>query len=334
MYVAFVSAFLLSLGFIGILKHYAAYLGLLDIPNERSIHKASIPRGAGIAFFLAVAFISPLFFSTLLFSYLWTSMAIVLIFLMGFWDDIGGVSPKSKFMIIIVSTLLLALDGLLIEQIGTFFTLDMVLYWFAFPFTIFVVSGFTNALNLIDGLDGLAASISLVILGAFFWIGMHHDDLFIMVVSGMFMATLLAFLCYNWHPATIFMGDSGSLLLGFVISLLGIKSLAYIPAVSILYLGALPILDTLIVMIRRKRAGRSLFMADSCHMHHLIQEIFGGSTPKTVLFLALVQLCYVLFALQLPKEMEQGYLLVAFGGQIVLLYLLFDRLIKQQKRRC
>jgi len=334
MFYTFLLVFILTVILIWFIRANAKGWGLIDIPNERSIHDTFIPRGAGIAFYISVICIVPFFYFDLILSYPWTTLALFLIFTIGVLDDIYDTSPKTKFMIIILSTIFLSFDGIIISKLGTFFTLNISLYWFALPFTIFVVSGFTNALNLIDGLDGLAASISVVILATFFWIGYTHHDMFMMMLAGVFIATLFAFLFYNWNPASIFMGDSGSLMLGFIVSVLGIKSLAYIPPVSILFLGAIPILDTLVVMIRRKRAGRSFFSADSCHIHHLFKEVFKENTPKTVLFLVSTQILYSLFGLQLDKEMDQGILLIVFIVNILLLYKIFDVMIEKQKRIC
>jgi len=330
----FISVFIFAVLFIAILRYKAKRWGLIDIPNDRSIHKKYTARGAGIAFYLAVAFVVPFFYFDFILSYIWTILSIFLIFLIGVWDDIYDTSPKMKFFIIILSTIFLSFDGIIIQDLGNFFYLNISLAWFALPFTIFVVSGFTNALNLIDGLDGLAASISIIILSTFFYLGLIHHDVFMQLLSGVFIAALLAFLLFNWYPASIFMGDSGSLMLGFVISVLAIKSLAYIPAISILFLGAIPILDTIVVMIRRKRAGRSFFSADSCHMHHIFKQYFINSTPKTVLFLAVVQIIYSLLGLQFSKSMDQGFILVLFIANIIGLYLFFNMMIKKQNRKC
>jgi len=316
------------------IRKYAFVFGLIDVPNERSIHHKPIARGAGIAFFLAFISIIPFFYIEVLANHIWFILSIFLVFATGVYDDIYTTTPKFKFLIIFISTTLLSFDGIIIDVLGRFFTVDIVLSWLALPFTIFVVSGFTNALNLIDGLDGLAASLSIVILATFFYIGYLHEDIFMMLLSGAFVAVLLAFLIYNWHPASIFMGDSGSLLLGFIISVLGIQSLRYIPPVAILYLGAVPILDTLIVMIRRKRAGHSFFLADTCHMHHLFKEVFHGNIPKTVLFLMLIQTFYTWIGLHLEKDIEQGWLLLIFIVNIFVFYKIFDKIIKKQNRVC
>jgi UDP-GlcNAc:undecaprenyl-phosphate GlcNAc-1-phosphate transferase len=155
-----------------------------------------------------------------------------------------------------------------------------------------------------------------------------------MMMSGAFISALLGFLIFNWHPASIFMGDSGSLTLGFVISLLAIKSLAYLPTVSILFIAALPILDTLVVMVRRKIKGRSIFSADRCHIHHILRHFFAEDTRKTVLFLGVFQGINSLTGLQLEKQLDEGYPMILFLLNVVLLYMFLAAMIKRQKRNC
>jgi len=326
--------FFLTLVFIWIIRSKAEAWGLIDIPNARSTHEVFTARGAGIAFYLAVMLVVPFFHFELIVHYLWTTLSIFLVFMVGLLDDQHDTAPKSKFIVLIIATVLLSFDGLVIDDIGLFFGFHLSFGWFAVPFTIFAVSGFTNALNLIDGLDGLAATLSLVILVSFFTVGYMHDDIFIMTLSSVFAVTLCAFLFYNWHPASIFMGDSGSLTLGFVISILSIKSLTYISPVSILFLAAIPILDTMIVMIRRKRNGRSMFDGDKCHMHHILKTFFRDNTVLTVLFLGILQAIYSLTALQFGKNSDEGILLGLFVLNVVILYILLDVMRKRQDREC
>jgi UDP-GlcNAc:undecaprenyl-phosphate GlcNAc-1-phosphate transferase len=334
MYIEFILIFLLSLILVGLVKHYAPKIGLVDIPNSRSSHVTHTPSSAGIGFFLAVAIILPFFHFNYMINNLWTFLAILLVFIIGVLDDHHDASPNTKFIVLIVSTVLLSFDAVIINDVGIFFGSHITLGWLALPFTVFAIVGFTNALNLIDGLDGLAATVSIVILGSFFTVGYQNDDLFIMMVSMAFISTLLAFLFFNWNPASIFMGDSGSLTLGFVISVLAVKSLAYLPTVSILFITAIPILDTLIVMIRRKRRGRSAFSADRCHVHHILRHFFAEDTKKTVIFLLVLQTIYSITGLQLDKNMDEGYLLILFGLNTILLYLSLGAMIKRQKRDC
>jgi len=334
MYLEFILIFVFSLLFVHLLKQYAGKLGLIDIPNDRSTHVNHTPSGAGIGFFLAVAVIMPFFHFSYILSYFWTFLAIFLVFLVGVLDDYHNTSPKTKFIVLALGTIMLSFDCTTISDLGVFFGLHITLGWFALLFNIVAIVGFTNALNLIDGLDGLAATVSIVILGTFFIVGYTNNDFFIMFFSMAFISSLLAFLVFNWHPASIFMGDSGSLTLGFVITILAMKSLEYLPAMSILFITAIPIFDTLVVMIRRKRNGRSMFSADRCHFHHILRHFFAEDTKKTVLFLGILQAIYSVTGLQLDQNMDQGYLLILFLLNIVMLYLFLGAMIKRQKRKC
>ncbi len=334
MYLVFLAIFLLSLGFIMIIRKKATTWGLLDIPNERSSHVNQTARGAGIGFYLAVALMLPLFYFDIILTYIWTTFAIFCVFAVGVLDDHHDTSPNTKFFVILICIFLLYLDDIVIIDLGTFFGVELSLGLVALPFTAFALVAFTNALNLIDGLDGLAGTISIVILGSFFSIGYNNNDFFMMLLSGAFISSLLAFLIFNWHPASIFMGDSGSLTLGFIISVLAIKSLAYIPAISILFIAAIPILDTFIVVILRKRSGRSLFSADRCHVHHVLKQFFAEDTQKTVIFLVVLQVIYSLTGLQLDKNIDEGYLLILFIFNIIFFYLFISAMIKRQKREC
>ncbi len=334
MIIEFVLIFLFSLLFIRVVRNNATKLGLVDIPNERSTHVNHTPSGAGIGFYLAVALVLPVFHFDLMLSNIWTFIAILLVYIVGVLDDHHDTSPNTKFFVIMFSTVLLYFDNIVIDDIGVFFGFELSLGWFALPFTLFAVVGFTNALNLIDGLDGLSATVSIVILGSFFAVGYMHDDLFMMLISGAFISALLAFLVFNWYPASIFMGDSGSLTLGFVISVLAIKSLDYLPTISILFIAAIPILDTLVVMVRRKIKGKSMFCADRCHIHHILRHFFAEDTRKTVFFLGVLQGIYSLTGLQLERDMDEGYFLILFSLNVVLLYMFLAAMIKRQKRDC
>jgi len=334
MYLEFVLIFIFSLVFITLVKHYAPKIGLIDIPSDRSNHSREIPLGAGIGFYLAVAIVLLIFHFDSVLMNIWTFLAVLLVFMVGVLDDHHDTSPNTKFIVIIVSTIFLSFDGVMINDLGTFFGVEISLGWLALPFTIFAIVGFTNALNLIDGLDGLAATISIVMLGSFLAVGYMNDDFFIMVVSMAFISALLAFLIFNWYPANIFMGDSGSLTLGFVIGMLAVKSSVYLPSISMLFLLAIPVLDTIIVMIRRKLNGRSIFSADRCHLHHILRHFFGEDTKKTVLFLGVFQMIYSLTGLQMNRNIDEGYFLMLFALNIVLFYLFLGAMIKRQKRDC
>ena len=332
------TTFILSLLFIKLIIKNATFLGLTDIPNSRSSHTKITPRGAGIGFGFAF-FLSILLFDFSLFLEYWlVFLAIFLVFLVGILDDHKDASPKAKFYAIFIATFLLYLSDISIYSLGDFFGFEIGLWYFALPFTMFALAGFTNALNLIDGLDGLSTSISIIIISSFLYIGyIHHDELMI-VISSITIVSLLAFLLFNWNPASIFMGDSGSLFLGFVISVLAVLSLEYIHPIAIFYLAAIPIVDTIVVMIRRINKGISPFSPDKTHIHHILLRFFAKKVKKTVLFLSLMQGLFSLTGLMLAlssKELGKGpasfIALVAFVGITILFYMIFTGMKRKQK---
>jgi len=326
--------FLIALVLIYLVKANASLLSLIDVPNNRSEHIKLTPRGAGIGFILSFILSISIFHFDICKDYSYTFLAILMVFAVGILDDRHDTAPKTKFIVIMIATFMLYMDHIAIYNMGTYFGFDANLGWFALPFTMFAMAGFTNALNLIDGLDGLAASLSLVIFVIFAILGYNHQDDFIFYISSYFIVSLIAFLLFNWNPASIFMGDSGSLTLGFVIAMLGIKSLEYLPAVSMLFITGIPIMDTLIVMIRRKRAGKSAFSPDKCHIHHILKTFFQDNIKRTVMFLIFLQSIYAIIGIIFAKVKDDGFMMIFFILNIVLLYLLLQAMIKRQNRKC
>ena len=330
--------FLLSFLFIKLIIKYAQKLGLTDIPNERSSHTKITPRGAGIGFGMAF-FVSVLIFDFSLFiENSLVFLAIFLIFLIGILDDHKDASPKAKFYVIFISSILLFISDVYIENLGSYFGYTLPLGYIALPFTMFAIAGFTNALNLIDGLDGLSSSISILILTTFLYIGYINQNDLMVTISLFTIVSLLAFLLFNWNPASIFMGDSGSLFLGFIISTVAVMSLEYIHPIAILYITAIPILDTIVVMLRRIRKGKSPFSPDKTHIHHILLKFFSKKVKKTVLFLILAQGLFSLVGLMLALSSNRLGLgiastvaFVSFAGITVLFYMVFTGMKRRQK---
>ena len=322
--------FIVALIFIKIIIIYAPRLGLVDVPNSRSMHIRHHPRGAGIGIFLAVAIVDPCFDFGLMLEHYLTCIAVMAVFIVGVLDDHQDTSPNTKFIVLAIASVAVYFDGIYISSLGTLFGMDISLGWFALPFTVIAIVGFTNALNLVDGLDGLAGSISIIILGTLLSIGYTHNDPFIIVVAASFIAALFAFMMYNWNPASIFMGDSGSLVLGFIIGVLVIKAAAYVHPVTVLFIIAIPLIDTIIVMIRRKRQGHSMFEADKTHIHHILYNFFDKDVKKTVIFLVFLQAAYSLTGLMMVESADQSMSLVLFGINTVILYLILTGMLERQ----
>jgi len=324
--------FVLSLILIRLLVRYASKFGLVAVPNDRSTHSRAMPISAGIGMYVAAAAGVALFDFGFLTAHLLTVLAIFIVFVVGVLDDHHDTSPRAKFFVIAIATVLLALDGISLNSLGTLFGMTITLGWLSIPFTLFAVIGYTNALNLIDGLDGLAGLISLIILLALLSVGYRHGDQFMIILSSAFISALAAFLVFNWHPAKIFMGDSGSLTLGFVISVLAIRATEYIHPVSVLFLVSLPVFDTLIVMIRRKVTGKSMFAADKTHIHHVLFNFFEGDTKRTVIVLSIFQIIYSITALEITHSTNETVILILFILNTIILYLIFSEMLKRQER--
>lgn len=328
----------ISYFFVKLILKYAHKLDLYDVPNERSHHCSVTPSGAGIGF------VSALFVSFFLFEfsfvqeYWYIFLGILMVFGIGVYDDRNEVSARLKFIVIFIAVFLIWLNGFSIYTLGSWYGYEITLPSFvALLFSMFGLAGFTNALNLIDGIDGLSSSVSIVILTFFALLGFEYHSDILVLLSTFTIATLIGFLFFNWHPAKIFMGDSGSLTLGFIISVLAVLSLEYIHPITVIYLTALPILDTLIVMIRRIRRKRSPFSPDKTHIHHIMVKFFDMNVRKTVLFLVILQIIFSSIGYMILDSINRNpegntplFALIGFSFLFVLFYMIFTGIKKRQ----
>jgi UDP-GlcNAc:undecaprenyl-phosphate GlcNAc-1-phosphate transferase len=299
---------------------------LLDIPNGRSSHSTPTPKVGGIAIFIILTFSAFIYPQFLLEHYL-SVIAIFLMFIVGFIDDLLDLPPYPKFFAMAVSSVLIISDGYIITSLGTYFSYEATLGYFAIPFTIFAIVGFTNATNLIDGLDGLSGSVSLMILLGFLVLGFKYHDDIIISLSSILILAILVFLYFNWTPAKIFLGDSGALLMGFTIALIAIKLIDYISPTSVFFLTGIPILDTLFVMVNRIKNHKSPFVADRTHLHHHILR-HTDSKKRTVKVIALSQAMFTLIGLSLINNADILNLSI-FG----VIYLLFFVMLTSSKHQ-
>ena len=332
MFFSLICAFILSILFIYFLIHFSHRLGIIDEPNDRSVHKKATPRSAGVGF-VSAALISLLIFNYdhfIDFFYVYVSIAIVMG--LGIHDDKHNVPPKIKLLVLFIVSYILYSYDIKIDSLGVYFGFEVNLHHIiVFPFTALAIVGFTNALNLTDGLDGLAGGLSLIILMTFLTIGLVNDDVLMINLSAIFIVVIVVFLFFNWNPAKIFMGDSGSLSLGLIISILSIKSLDYIMPVAVLFIIALPLIDTFIVMRRRRQRGQSLFIADKNHLHHIIYKM-KVNVRFTVTMLLCIQLSFSIIGYQITQS-NQVLSLVLFGILFFIFLNLFDQRLKRRKKK-
>lgn len=329
--IAYTTTFFLTLFFIYMLMRYSETLGLIDIPNDRSVHKEPMPRGGGIGFVTAVFVVSLLFNFEHCIEYYYIYISILIILIVGAIDDKRTVTPMYKMVFIFIATCILYLNDFQITSLGYYLGYEITLpFALVLPFTYIAIAGLTNAFNLIDGLDGLAGAIAIVILTTFLAIGILHSDILIITLSSLFIVAVFAFLLFNWYPAKIFMGDSGSLTLGFVISILSIQSLAYLTPTAVLFIVALPILDTFKVMTRRIQRKMSPFKPDKNHMHHFIYnaKLDVKFTDKVIVS---IQIAFSLIGFQL-NQTDNLLNLLLFGIFFYIFLNIMDQRIRYRHK--
>ncbi len=280
------------------MKH-ADFLNMLDQPGERKIHTIAIPRcgGLGLALGAIIATLCFIDFEEKLVSFLGASLLIIVF---GLLDDRFELSYKWKFLGQLLAVIVAMFGGIYIS-IVPFLGLEPVFLFISLPLTVIFAIGVTNAVNLSDGLDGLAAGIMLLTFAAIAYLAVDANGFDTAVVALAVAGGIVGFLWFNTHPAIIFMGDAGSQFIGFMAVFLCIYltqdvNPALNPALPLLLLG-LPILDTLTVMVRRVRAGRSPFSPDKTHIHHRLME-YGFSHAEAVGSIYLLQGVFLASALR------------------------------------
>jgi len=277
--------FLTSLFLCTILVPFVARLsvriGGLDTPDERKIHTQIVPRLGGIAIFAALIF-TIIFFCDIDQQLKGLLSGAIIIFLTGLADDLSGLTPRQKFAgEFLAAGLAVFMGGIVVRHLGNPFGLGTIeLGLLSTPFTILGIVGLINAINLLDGLDGLAGGVCSIACISFAILSYLSGNLVLFSLTLALLGALLGFLRYNSFPATIFMGDSGSLLLGYCMGCFSVMlasggALPVSPYVPLLVLGV-PILDTLVVMVNRKLHGKHLFLPDRTHLHHRLLDLEIG----------------------------------------------------------
>ena len=315
---AFFLSMICGLVFTPLILDFCKRKRLYDLPSERKVHKNATPRLGGISFFpsMMTAFAIMLLFFT------WTRnkeiafntwsasyiMGVGIIYLIGIVDDLIGLKAKSKFLVQIITACLLPMVGLYINNLYGLFGIHESPYWIGIPLTVFVIVFIDNAINLIDGIDGLAAGLSLIALTGFLFYFIHYGvfmHTYSILVAGL-MGALIAFLYFNLfgrveRNTKIFMGDSGSLSLGFTLGFLTVKCAmdncniwptrpeAVIMPLALLFV---PTADVVRVTLYRLRHRRPLFDADKNHLHHKLMST-GLSQYQTLIFILLLAIGYI-----------------------------------------
>ncbi|MCG7334390.1 undecaprenyl/decaprenyl-phosphate alpha-N-acetylglucosaminyl 1-phosphate transferase [Sporosarcina sp. ACRSM] len=287
LFLAMVAALIASILLTPLVIKLAFRIGAVDRPNYRKVHASVMPRIGGLAIFGAF-----------LIGYMILRPAdehaagilvgALIIVIVGFLDDMLEITAKAKLAGQLAAALVVVTwGGLQIEFINLPFIGQIDFGYFSIPITIIWIIGITNAINLIDGLDGLAAGVSTIALISISVMALLMGDLFVVATTAILAASSLGFLFYNFHPAKIFMGDTGSLFLGFMISvlaLLGFKNIAVVSLIIPVIILGVPISDTFFAIVRRIRMKQPITAPDKSHLHHCLLRT-GFSHRQTVLII-------------------------------------------------
>ena len=319
---AFVSSLIFSLVGTPFIVKICNIHKLYDQPNVRKIHKEDIPRLGGTLFMpsmgLGVTVAMLMMYGRgkgieVNISSFVMCVGAMLIYLIGILDDIKGLKASHKFIIQCIAALCFPLCNLMINNLHGLFGIHEIPIWVSYPLTVFVILLIVNAMNLIDGIDGLASGFSIIILGAFVYFYYNINSILFCLISISLTGALTAFFIYNYFGKVgkykIFMGDSGSLFLGYVISYLAIKYQMPYSAGKMPYneeaflisftLVFIPCIDVIRVAMQRKLQGKNIFDADKTHIHHLIMKT-GLDMHQTliVIIILFVLLAMINYGLQ------------------------------------
>ena len=339
---SFILCFLLTPLVIGFFKRR----NIMDKPGGRKIHTGDTPSMGGIAIFsgvmLAIAIWMP-FPHIQKFKFLFGAMGVM--FLVGLRDDLVPVRPLVKLAAqLLASTMIIFLLDIRLSSLYNLFTVDQLPYIISVTLTLFTFIVITNSYNLIDGLDGLASSIGII---AFFFFGIYFFLVGIVqysIICFSFIGALIAFLNFNWQPSRIFMGDTGALLIGSVLSVITIKFIDYnfhLPLDNQFRIESsvgvgiaviiIPLFDTLRVFISRALKKKSPFSPDKTHIHHLLMRLCF-SHSGTTLIIIVVNIGIILLALALDF-LGDNLLVPIVIATCVILSVSLDQLVKESVSR-
>ena len=329
--------FLFVVAIIPFIKKVAIHINALDIPNERKVHKVPIPRLGGLGIYMGFI-LGYILFGTMSIRMNAILIGSFIIIITGIVDDIKPIPAKVKFLFQVLAALVVTVYGqILLKDLSAFgFYIEFGI--FSYVITVLFIVAIINCINLIDGLDGLAAGLSsiyfitigIVILG---WT--HTFDLDAMLTFIMLGATL-GFLCHNFNPAKIFMGDSGSMFLGYiiaVIALLGFKNVTLTTLLAPICLLAIPIMDTLFAILRRLINKKPIDEPDREHLHHQLLNLHL-SHRNTVLVIYLVDTLFaVAMLLYMLYDRVVGIIIYSILFIIILIFIMKTNIIINHDRK-
>lgn len=347
---AFMISFLVAFALIPMIISYSRKNNLLDKPGGRKIHVGHIPALGGVAIFFGFG-VSMVMWSTLeqLSELKYIYAGIVMVFFLGIRDDVLPIKPIYKiFWQISAALTTMYFGGIYFTSLHGLLGIYEIPLWIGYPITIFTYVVITNAFNLIDGINGLAGTIAVVVLLAFgLWFYATGASPYVILTASL-AGGILAFLKYNYTPARIFMGDTGALTIGFIMAIIGIKAIemnAQIPTNHIAHFNCsvtatiavmiYPLLDTLRVFGLRVMQGRSPFSPDRNHIHHLLIRT-GSSHLKSVLIISSINIIIIASVYLFLRDFTDWVglpLLIIFCTSLVLILNQNVQIYKKKKKQ-
>lgn len=314
----YISIFLLSFVLTYLVIILTKKAQIFEVWNKRRITKEQKVRVGGIAFILTFIISLPYVAFVINDNFIWILTGLLIVFLGGLYDDLFDLKPIIKtgfdvlgaFVCVVFGQLYInkfVLPMNIVIQIPIILNSILPIIW---------IVAVINIMNLIDGLDALATGISIISLGTISLVSYIQTDYMMLSLSLTLMLSLLGFLPWNWFPSKIIMGDCGSRSIGFLlgcISLIGFKNITFMSIIIPFLILAIPISDTLIAIIRRKRKKVAFSVADNGHIHHRLFRHFNGSQVKAVLSIYFITLMFSISAVTYTISRKFGLLLIIFS---------------------
>ncbi|MGB3183201.1 MAG: MraY family glycosyltransferase [Cyclobacteriaceae bacterium] len=343
---SFITSFLVAFLIIPLVIKFFTKKKIFDVPGGRKIHKNFTPSMGGIGIFGGLM-ISSIFWmtSTELAIFKFVYAGLVIVFITGMRDDLIPLRPSYKLIAqIIAASMVVGLSNIHFTSLYGLFGVYEIPLWLGSALSVFTIIVITNSFNLIDGIDGLSGSISVIVLSSFgMWFYLLGNHPISIMIFGM-IGAVVAFLNFNWEPSRIFMGDTGALVIGFFMSILAIYFIdlnysldaqhvykfkpSVATAVAVLII---PLFDTLRVFIARAIRGKSPFAPDMTHLHHLLLRL-GLSHSGAVIVLGSANLLFILMAIVM-KDLPETIALPVIIGIAIALSILLEALAKNQDKK-
>ena len=329
---------LIVTGFLSALMiRVAKYLRLIDRPGERTVHRTVTPTGGGLSFGIPAIILQYIVYRFTGNVEIPALMACSFAFLIaGYIDDRWKLRPSRKLILQIVIVSFAYYMGFRADSLTNPFGNPLELGFIAYPVTLLWFLLVINAMNLIDGIDGAAAGIAIIVSLTLLTVGIHYRNLVVVHLLLVIIGTSLAFLRVNYHPAKLFMGDTGSQFLGFniaAISMMGVGTAKGVTAMTMLIpIVALfiPLFDTLMAIARRIRRSRSIFSGDRDHLHHKLLEFgFSQRTVAAIIYFITILFGLIAIGFSLATDRFMNLLLMVLSLFLVFIFYYLIRTVKK-----